>query len=49
MARRCPTIAASVPQEAIDAVPLDVEEHFKILEELYTRCVETLGTTTLNT
>jgi hypothetical protein len=44
-----PIIAASVSQETIDAVPLDFEANFKILEELSTRFVETLRATTLNT
>jgi Protein of unknown function (DUF664) len=44
-----PTIAAAAPQETIDAVPLDFEENFKILEELYTRFVEVLQTATLDT
>ena|SRR6266498_1288380 len=33
-----PIIAASAPQETIDAVPLDFEVNFKVLEELYTFC-----------
>src|SRR5919198_1481414 len=44
-----PTIAMAAPQEAIDAVPADFEENFKRLEELYTRFVEILRTTTLLT
>ncbi len=44
-----PTIAVVAPQEAIDAVPADFEENFKRLEELYTRFVEMLRTTTLET
>src|SRR5262249_14807881 len=34
-----PTIAAPVPQEAIDAVPAEFEENFEQLEEFYTRFV----------
>jgi Protein of unknown function (DUF664) len=44
-----PTIAVAAPQEAIDAVPVDFEENFKRLEELYTRFVELLRTATLVT
>lgn len=44
-----PTIATSAPQETIDAVPLDFEENFKILEKLYTRFVGALQTATLHT
>jgi hypothetical protein len=44
-----PTIAVAAAQEAIDAVPLDFEENFKRLEELYTRFVEILRTATLAT
>jgi hypothetical protein len=44
-----PTMAVTAPQEAIDAVPADFEENFKRLEELYTRFVEILRTTTLLT
>lgn len=42
-----PTIAASVDQRRIDAVPLDFEANFAILENLHTRFVDTLRTTTL--
>jgi hypothetical protein len=44
-----PTIATSPSQEAIDAVPLDFEENFKKLEELYTRFLHILRTMPLNT
>ena len=44
-----PTIAASVDQRRIDAVPLDFEANFAILENLHTRFVDTLRTTTLTT
>jgi hypothetical protein len=44
-----PTIAAPLPQGTIDAIPLNFEANFKILEELHTRFAETLGATTLNT
>jgi Protein of unknown function (DUF664) len=44
-----PTIAVAAPQEAIEAVPADFEENFKRLEELYTRFVAILRTTTLVT
>jgi hypothetical protein len=44
-----PTIAVAAPQEAIDAVPADFEANCKRLEELYTRFVELLRTTRLET
>jgi hypothetical protein len=44
-----PTIVVAPRQEAIDAVPVDFEENFKRLEELYTRFVELLRTVTLGT
>jgi hypothetical protein len=44
-----PIIAVAAPQEAIDAVPLDFEENFKKLEELFTRFVQILRTVTLTT
>jgi hypothetical protein len=44
-----PTIAVAAPQAAIDAVPADFEANFKGLEELYSRFVERLRTTTLET
>jgi len=42
-----PTIAVAAPLEAIDEVSADFEENYKRLEELYTRFVEILRTTTL--
>ena len=44
-----PTIAVAASQEAIDAVPVDFDENFKWLEELYPRFVELLRTATLET
>ena len=44
-----PTIATAAPQAAIDAVPLDFEENFKKLAEFYTRFLQVLRTTTLDT
>src|SRR5919197_6100846 len=44
-----PTIAVAAPQAAIDAVPADFEENVARLEELYTRFVGRLRTTTLVT
>jgi hypothetical protein len=44
-----PTIAVAAPQAAIDTVPADFEENVTRLEELYTRFVERLRTTTLAT
>jgi hypothetical protein len=44
-----PTIAVAASQEAIAAVPADFEENLKMLEELYTRFVEILRTSTLLT
>jgi DinB family protein len=40
-----PTIAASAPRDAIDAVPADFKKNFKRLEELYTEFVEILRAT----
>jgi hypothetical protein len=44
-----PTIAVAAPQATIDAVPADFEQNVTRLEELYTRFVERLRTTTLVT
>lgn len=44
-----PTIAVAAPQEALDSVGSDFQENFKRLQELYTRFVETLRATALET
>jgi hypothetical protein len=44
-----PTIVVAASQEAIAAVSADFEENLKVLEELYTRFVEILRTSTLVT